>query len=211
MGFLRWQDIKECFVVKILELNFKELVRVKPVYRVGGQVKVRKWFECECKVQRSAHSSFQCAWNVWEVAEDDTENIGEKGHWIAFEGRIWRATRWYELEKDITGLLWKQLVVERSFNREISRAWWVWKNTIERYLRSKVNGKLHPIEFETERGKCWGQFQDWGFWGTDHESDYDPVHQLRNTFPKKWEEICTLARDLGLGAYKHVIDGRGCD
>lgn len=40
---------------KILELNFKELVRVKPAEGGGGQVKVRKWLKCESVTSREVH------------------------------------------------------------------------------------------------------------------------------------------------------------
>lgn len=44
MGVLRrWQDIKKGFIVKkILELNFEELVRVKPADGGGGQLRSEK-------------------------------------------------------------------------------------------------------------------------------------------------------------------------
>lgn len=77
---------REFQVKKILQLNFEELVRVKPADGGDREVRsVKMAWTWESVTSREVHI-VQCDWNVWEVAENDTENISEKGHWITLKG-----------------------------------------------------------------------------------------------------------------------------
>lgn len=49
-----------------------------------------------------------------------------------------------------------------------------------------------------------------GLRDTDHDNNCDPARYLRSTFPRKHERDVNF-RDLGLGEYKYVTDGRSCN